>query len=212
MAKFTEPLTLDVVRARIFYLAAEVESVSPPAAMLLRAVVDAIESEDDVILTTKSDELIESQTLSRLLSMAERSKAVDELLQVAETIQYATPGPAWLPRGLPFLESGNVAVDRVAERLGISRKQLATTAGVSPESIGEASQPAVPMAEERLRDMLEIVARVSTWAGGERQALAWYRAQPLSAFGGRTPEALVKSGEAATVRDYLDHIAIGGYA
>jgi hypothetical protein len=36
-------LSLDVVRAKIFYLACDVETVSPPAAMLLRAVADAIE-------------------------------------------------------------------------------------------------------------------------------------------------------------------------
>ncbi len=36
------PLSLDVVRARIFYLACDVESASPSAAMLLRAVADAI--------------------------------------------------------------------------------------------------------------------------------------------------------------------------
>ena len=35
-------LSLDVVKARIFYLASDVEPVSPPAAMLLRAVADAI--------------------------------------------------------------------------------------------------------------------------------------------------------------------------
>jgi hypothetical protein len=37
------PLSLDIVRARIFYLACDVETVSAPAAMLLRAVADAIE-------------------------------------------------------------------------------------------------------------------------------------------------------------------------
>ena len=36
------PLSLDVVRARIFYLACDVELASPSAAMLLRAVADAI--------------------------------------------------------------------------------------------------------------------------------------------------------------------------
>jgi hypothetical protein len=36
-------LSLEAVRARIFYLAGDVESVSPPAAMLLRAVAGAIE-------------------------------------------------------------------------------------------------------------------------------------------------------------------------
>lgn len=38
----TSPLSLDVVRARIFYLACDVESASPSAAMLLRAVADAV--------------------------------------------------------------------------------------------------------------------------------------------------------------------------
>jgi len=42
-AEASTPLSLDIVRARIFYLACDVEPVSPPAAMLLRAVADAIE-------------------------------------------------------------------------------------------------------------------------------------------------------------------------
>lgn len=39
----TSPLSLDVVRARIFYLACDVEVACPPAAMLLRAIADAID-------------------------------------------------------------------------------------------------------------------------------------------------------------------------
>lgn len=58
---------------------------------------------------------------------------------------------------------------------------------------------------------LEILDRVAGWAGGERQAMAWYRAEPIAAFGGRTAEALVEDGKAAAVRDYLDHIATGGF-
>jgi hypothetical protein len=60
--------------------------------------------------------------------------------------------------------------------------------------------------------MLEIVNRISDWAGSEEQAMAWYRAQPIPAFGGRTAESLVKEGRAADVRDYLDQVALGGFA
>ena len=60
--------------------------------------------------------------------------------------------------------------------------------------------------------MNEILTRVSAWAGGPAQAMAWYRAEPIRAFGGRTAEQLVKSGEAGALRDYLDSIAIGGCA
>ena len=42
--------------------------------------------------------------------------------------------------------------------------------------------------------------------------MSWYRAEPIPAFGGRTAEALVKSGDAAALRDYLDQVAMGGFA
>jgi len=64
----------------------------------------------------------------------------------------------------------------------------------------------------RVREMNEILTRVAGWAGGPAKALAWYRAEPIPAFGGRTAEALVKSGEAGPLRDYLDSIALGGFA
>ena len=54
------------------------------------------------------------------------------------------------------------------------------------------------------------------WSGGllvgETDALFLYRAQPIPAFGDRTAESLVKSGQAAALRDYLDSIAVGGFA
>jgi hypothetical protein len=61
-------------------------------------------------------------------------------------------------------------------------------------------------------ELAEIVARVSDWAGGSNQALAWCRSQPIPAFGDRTPESIVKSGQAEALRDYLDTIALGGFA
>ena len=71
----------------------------------------------------------------------------------------------------------------------MSKTQLAETAGLARET-----------------------SRVMEWAGGKEQAMAWYRAQPLPAFGGRTAEALVKDGKAAAVSDYLDHMALGAFA
>lgn len=59
----------------------------------------------------------------------------------------------------------------------------------------------------RIREVPEIVSRISDWAGGKDQAVAWCRAEPIPAFGGRTAESLTKTGKAAAVRDYLDHIA-----
>ncbi|PXW51632.1 uncharacterized protein DUF2384 [Chelatococcus asaccharovorans] len=94
----------------------------------------------------------------------------------------------------------------------MSKTQLAETAGLARETLYRAERSRAPKAQGRLREMLEIISRVTEWAGGKEQAMAWYRAQPLPAFGGRTAEALVKEGKAAAVRDYLDHMALGGFA
>lgn len=96
--------------------------------------------------------------------------------------------------------------------LGLSKKQLAETAGLSPEALYKASRSGAPKTTSRLAEMAEILTRVTMWAGGQAQALAWYRGEPIPAFGDRTAESLVKSGQAAALRDYLDSIALGGFA
>jgi hypothetical protein len=107
---------------------------------------------------------------------------------------------------------GKIAIAQVADGFGMSKGQLAETAGLAREALYRAERSRAPKAQGRLREMLEIISRVSDWAGGKEQAMAWYRAQPLPAFGGRTAEALVKDGKAGAVRDYLDHMAVGGFA
>jgi hypothetical protein len=109
-------------------------------------------------------------------------------------------------------DRGSVDVTEVADVFSMSRAQLAETAGLGREVLQKASRRDGPKAQSRVREMLEIINLVQAWAGGAAQAMAWYRAEPIPAFGGRTAEALVKSGKAAAVRDYVDHLATGGYA
>jgi hypothetical protein len=109
-------------------------------------------------------------------------------------------------------ERGAVNVDDVADVFSMSKAQLADTAGLAREVFQKASRRDGPKAQSRVREMLEIINLVQGWAGGAAQAMAWYRAEPIPAFGGRTAEALVKSGNATAVRDYVDHLATGGYA
>ncbi|MGV1832881.1 antitoxin Xre/MbcA/ParS toxin-binding domain-containing protein [Agrobacterium vitis] len=108
--------------------------------------------------------------------------------------------------------AGRITISRLADGFGMSKTQLAETAGLARETLYRAERSGAPKTQGRLREMLEIISRVSEWAGGKEQAMAWYRAQPLPAFGGRTAESLVKEGKAAAVRDYLDHMALGGFA
>lgn len=109
-------------------------------------------------------------------------------------------------------ERGSVKVDEVAAVFCMSRAQLADSAGLAHEVFQKTSRRNGPKAQRRVREMLEILNLVQGWAGSPAQAMAWYRAEPIPAFGGRTAEALVKSGNATAVRDYVDHLATGGYA
>ncbi len=112
-----------------------------------------------------------------------------------------------------FMNKGGVVdVDRVADAFRMSKTQLALTVGLGHASVSKTSRRNAPKAQTRVTEMLEIISRVRDWAGGETQAMAWYRSQPIPALDGRTAEALVKSGCAHAVRDYLDHLALGGYA
>jgi uncharacterized protein (DUF2384 family) len=117
------------------------------------------------------------------------------------------------PLIITFMDgSGAIAIERVADSFGMSKSQLAETIGLARESLYKAARNRTPKTQTRLKEMLEIISRVRDWAGGKEQAMAWYRAQPIPAFGGRTAEALVKDGKAGAVRDYLDHLAVGGFA
>jgi ribosome-binding protein aMBF1 (putative translation factor) len=107
---------------------------------------------------------------------------------------------------------GIILADRVAKYFGMSKAQLAETAGLNQSVVHKPARLKAAKSQNRMREMLEIVGRVMEWAGSKEQGMAWYRAQPVPAFGGRTAESLVKDGKASTVRDYLDSIALGGFA
>lgn len=108
---------------------------------------------------------------------------------------------------------GPVRVETAASQFGVSSAQLLETAGVKSRVKSSLTLTKLDKhARTRVREMLEIVSRISAWAGGKEQAFAWYRAEPIPAFGSRTAESLVKEGKAAAVRDYLDHVATGGFA
>ena len=94
----------------------------------------------------------------------------------------------------------------------MSRTQLAETMGLGAATVSKADRRTSRKTQARLAEMLEIIGRVREWAGGEAQAMAWYRSQPIPALDGRTAEALVRSGRAHAVRMYLDHLALGGFA
>ena len=125
--------------------------------------------------------------------------------------------PGFREAATPFVATmidpkGVVAVDRVADAFCLTKFQLADILGLSRETLYKQSRAQAPKTQARLREMLEIISFVEDWAGGKLQAMAWYRAQAIPEFGGRTAESLVKDGHASWVRIHLDRIALGGFA
>lgn len=129
------------------------------------------------------------------------------------TVRFETPRS-----GYPLLshhslnDQGLIVVDRVTDRLGMTKEQFGRMIGVSAETLRKSARAESPKTQARVREAVEIIDRVREWAGGEAQATAWYKSQPIPAFGGRTAESIVKSGHAPALRDYLDHLAMGGFA
>jgi uncharacterized protein (DUF2384 family) len=130
-----------------------------------------------------------------------------------EVLEAPSRHPMSAPHFAKFIDQdGVVVIDQVAKEFGVSKAQFAETAGLSLETFYRASRSTSSKTQTRLKELLEIVGRIVDWAGSEGQAMAWYRSQPLPEFGGRTAESLVKDGKATAVRDYLDHVALGGFA
>ena len=107
---------------------------------------------------------------------------------------------------------GTVQPALLVLQLRITKIELAAASGLSRDAVFKRARVHARATQTRLRDLSEIIARVLPWAGSVAQAFAWYRAQPLPAFGDQTAEDLVKEGRAEAVKAYLSRIAVGGYA
>lgn len=127
--------------------------------------------------------------------------------------EHHMPAPG-ASRGLSmsFASNGLLDLDQIVTSYGLTKGQLAETAGLRRDTLQKAARRDAAKTQSRVAEMLEILNLIEPWAGGRRQALAWYRSQPIAALDGRTAEALVKSGHAVAVRDYVDQIALGGFA
>jgi hypothetical protein len=113
---------------------------------------------------------------------------------------------------MAFTADGRIDADRLAATLSMTKADLAGTLGLPAEAFYRAERVEADKTQARLRELIEILNRVESWAGGSRQALAWYRGQGIASLGDETAEALVRTGRAGVVRAYLDQIAAGGFA
>ena len=107
---------------------------------------------------------------------------------------------------------GYVEPERLRDALRVTKGELAAASGLSRDAVSKARRMRARATQAQLRDVAEIINRVLPWCGTVPQAFAWYRSQPIPAFGDQTAEDLVRAGRSEHLRHYLSGIAVGGYA
>ena len=107
---------------------------------------------------------------------------------------------------------GLVEPEQLSLALRITRTELAAASGLSRDAVSKTRRLQSPATQTRLREVAEIINRVLPWCGSVPQAFAWYRSQPIPAFGDQTAEDLVRAGRSEHLKSYLAGIAAGGYA
>jgi len=125
--------------------------------------------------------------------------------------------PGYIDRPPEFLNDvigldGMVRLDQLAGALRVTRGELAASSGLSRDSVSKTARLHAPATQKRLREVTEVINRILPWCGSIPQAFAWYRSQPIPAFGDQTAEELVRAGRVEHVLSYLGGIALGGYA
>lgn len=107
---------------------------------------------------------------------------------------------------------GTVALDALLSKLRRTEGDIAEVLGVPNDAVSVLTRLRSAAGERELRDPVEILTRVSPWAGSIPQAFAWFTVQPLSSFGGQTGADLVRDGRADAVKSYVARLAAGGNA
>jgi hypothetical protein len=106
----------------------------------------------------------------------------------------------------------------------ILRREIDVTAQAQTETDDPAQQDKLHYHKVRVMELAkmfghgtgggtgELIAKITPWAGSEEQAKAWFSTYPIPAFGGKTAEEIVAEGKIGAVKQYIEHIADGGYA
>jgi hypothetical protein len=122
----------------------------------------------------------------------------------------ATTGHAFLDDVIST--DGTIEPDRLGAALRVTKTELAAASGLSRDAVSKTRRLQAPATQLRLREVAEIINRILPWCGSVQQAFAWYRSQPIPAFGDQTAEDLVRAGRSEHLKSYLAGIAIGGFA
>ena len=105
-----------------------------------------------------------------------------------------------------------ISPDKLASELRTTKREIGETIGVPQESLSRKTRIASAATQTSLRHLIEILNAVKPAVGNLVMAFAWFRSEPITGFGGRTPEQIVKDGEFEALRAHIRRRLEGGYA
>jgi len=111
-----------------------------------------------------------------------------------------------------LVEDSLISPDLLARHLRTTKREIGETLGIAPESLSRKQRIASISVQTSLRHLIEILNAVSPAVGNSLMAYAWYRSEPVTGFGGRTPEEIVKDGENDALKAHILRRLEGGYA
>jgi uncharacterized protein (DUF2384 family) len=109
-------------------------------------------------------------------------------------------------------EASRFSPRRIADHLLTSVEDVARSVGLGRDAVIRRDRAVSPRTQRRLREMVEILNRVTPRFGSDLVAYAWYRSEPLPGFGGKTAMHLVAEGRADEVVDMIDAVDAGIFA
>lgn len=110
-----------------------------------------------------------------------------------------------------FKENGWFDPQKVADVLRTSPEEVAMTAGLSKDMLQNLAEIRSDDCQRHLREMAEVLDKLTPRFGSPLIAYAWYRSKPLPGFGGRTAMQVVQEGKAQRVLNYVDALDAGVY-
>lgn len=113
---------------------------------------------------------------------------------------------------LHFSDQGFFVPQKIARELRTTSEEVAASVGLGRDAVQRKERVRSDKTQRRLREMLELLNKVSPRFGSVMMAYAWYRSEPLSGFSGQTPMQLVRNGRSGEVLDYIDAVDAGIHA
>ena len=102
--------------------------------------------------------------------------------------------------------------DEIAKALRTTKAELAETIGLSLDALSRKDRISATKTQMRLRELWEVLNRMSERQGGLLGSYAWFRSYALEGFGHVTPAQLLREGRAGWIHNHLDRFFAGGYA